>query len=221
MPIALVLGATGLVGREVSRLLLHHQHYSEVHVFVRRRTGLHNPKLQEHIVSFDHPEQWRDKVKGDVLFSAMGTTLKTAGSKEAQYKVDYTYQYQFAAAAATNGVGRYVLVSSANAALNSLFFYSRMKAELERDVLRLPFQHTSIMQPGLLAGHREEQRTGEGLALKVSGWLQHIPGLGMLKSIPAETVAKAMIGAATRQQEAKRVYNMQELFILGEQYRDR
>jgi uncharacterized protein YbjT (DUF2867 family) len=220
MAIALVLGATGLVGRELTKLLLHHQQFSEVHVFVRRRTGLHSPMLYEHVVAFDRPEQWRDEVKGDVLFSAMGTTLKAAGSKEAQYKVDYTYQYQFAQAAAQNSVSRYVLVSAANAALNSLFFYSRMKAELERDVLRLPFEHTSILQPGLLAGDRQEKRTGEGLALKLSGLLQHIPGLGMLKSIPGESVAKAMIQAATRQKEAKRIYNMQELFLLAQHYRN-
>ena len=37
---------------------------------------------------------------GDVLFSALGTTKKDAGSKDSQYKVDFTYQFNVAKIAA-------------------------------------------------------------------------------------------------------------------------
>lgn len=219
MPTALVLGATGLVGKALTQLLLQDNKWQEVHVFVRRSTGMQHSRLREHIINFDQPESWSPLVKGDVLFSSLGTTLATAGSKEAQYKVDHTYQYQFAAAAAANGVSRYVLVSAANASLNSMFFYSKMKAELDRDVSQLPFEHIAIMRPGMLAGERTEKRVGEKIALQLASVLQHIPGLGMLQPIQGTSVAKAMIVVALRQTAPKSIYKMKELFELAEQYK--
>ena len=110
---AIVIGATGLVGHELVQQLLQDQRFVRVVVLGRRNSGFVHARLEEHLISFDQPEQWRHLVKGDVLFSALGTTLKTAGSKEAQYKVDHTYQLEVAKAAAANGVPVYVLVSSA------------------------------------------------------------------------------------------------------------
>ena len=46
------------------------------------------------------------------VFSCLGTTLKDAGSKEAQKKVDFDYQYEFAKAAKENEVEDYILVSA-------------------------------------------------------------------------------------------------------------
>lgn len=119
---ALVIGATGLVGNQLVEQLLANDQFSAVVIFVRRTTGLQHNKLREHIISFEQPESWDHLVKGDVLFSALGTTLKQAGSKETQFKVDFTYQYQFAEVAATNGIATYVLVSSAGANEKASFF---------------------------------------------------------------------------------------------------
>ncbi|WP_217593986.1 hypothetical protein [Cohnella sp. GbtcB17] len=57
-------------------------------------------------------------MKGDVLFSCLGTTIKAAGSQEAQWKIDYEYQYRFAKIASDNGGGRYVLESAGFASLS-------------------------------------------------------------------------------------------------------
>lgn len=78
--------------------------------------------MQSHIIDFDKPKQWVNLVNGDVLFSCLGTTLKDAGSKDAQKKVDYTYQYQFAKAARENNLENYILVSSEMASVKSPFF---------------------------------------------------------------------------------------------------
>jgi aspartate-semialdehyde dehydrogenase len=88
---ALVIGATGLVGNELVHQLLADDRFGAVLVFVRRSMGISHSKLQEFIINFDEPQNWSHLVKGDVLFSALGTTLKKAGSKEAQYKIDHDY----------------------------------------------------------------------------------------------------------------------------------
>ena len=115
MPTALILGATGLVGKSLLPLLLEAEEFTTVKAILRRPTGIDHPKLEEVLINFDQPEQWQALVEGNVLFSTFGTTLAQAGSKEAQYKVDFTYQYQVAEAAASHGATDYVLVSTLGA----------------------------------------------------------------------------------------------------------
>ena len=91
---------------------------------MRNPLGIYNDKLTIHVVDFEHPEDWKNLVNGDVAFSCLGTTLKDAGSKEAQWIVDYDYQYQFAKNAKENNVDDYILVSSYGANPNSKIFYS-------------------------------------------------------------------------------------------------
>src|SRR5512138_1990587 len=96
---AVVVGATGLVGAELVRLLLADGRFAAVAVLVRRPAGVAHPKLAEHVVAFDAPEAWAPLVRGDVLFSALGTTIRAAGSEAAQYRVDHGHQYAVARAA--------------------------------------------------------------------------------------------------------------------------
>ena len=138
---AILIGATGLVGAALTDALLADSRFEKVVVFVRRATGKNHPKLEEHIVNFDAIDNWKQLLTGDVLFSAMGTTIGKAGSKEAQYKIDYTYQYEVAKAASENGVRQYVLVSSAGASPQSKIFYSRMKGELKTSCYCLRLSH--------------------------------------------------------------------------------
>src|SRR5512133_4142657 len=164
---AVVVGATGLVGSELLRLLLADDRFAAVAVLGRRATGVRHPKLAEHVVDFDSPQAWAALVRGDVLFSALGTTIRVAGSQEAQYRVDHGYQLATARAARGNGVPAYVLVSSAGASPRARIFYSRMKGELERDVEALGFERTRILRPGMLDGDRREHRTAERLVLGI------------------------------------------------------
>ena len=204
MKTAIVIGATGLVGSNLLQELLQDNRFGTVITFSRRASGIKNEKLQEHIIDFDKPENWQHHVKGDVLFSALGTTIGKAGSKEAQYKIDYSYQYQFAEAASANGVHTYVLVSSAGADPDSRIFYSRMKGELEQAVRKLPFQNIHLIRPGLLAGERNEKRIGEEIGYVVLNIFTKLPGLGKWKPIHGNTVAKAMINAAVKSDSKSR-----------------
>jgi uncharacterized protein YbjT (DUF2867 family) len=215
MKTAIVLGATGMVGSALVQQLLQDDAYSKVKVFVRRSTQIHHPKLEEHIIDFDQPAGWWKQVTGDVLFSAFGTTIRKAGSQEAQYKVDYTYQYQMAEAAASNDVPIYVLVSAAYASPDSKIFYSRIKGELERDVRKLPFRSVHFLQPGMLAGHRHEVRIGEKMGIMVMTMVSWIPVLRRFKPIQAAEVARAMIHAAARPYGGTSTYTMGKVFRLA------
>ena len=215
MKTAIVIGATGLVGNELTKILLKDSRYELVKIFVRKSTLIKNEKLEEHIVNFDKPEQWKKEVTGDVLYSAMGTTLKAAGSKDAQYKVDYTYQYQMAKIAASNGVPRYVLISAAGSNAGSKIFYSRIKGELERDIKKLPFESIHIIRPGMLSGNRKQERTGETIGISVMKVVSLIPGLGQLKPISGTEVARAMVNATFKQEPGIFSYAMGDVFKLA------
>lgn len=215
---AVVIGATGLVGSNLVKLLLKDDDYEKVIVFVRRTTNITDPKLEEHIVDFNNREAWRDKVKGDVLFSALATTLRQAGSKETQYEVDYNYQYAIAVTAATNGVKDYVLISAQNANSNSSFFYSRIKGELEDAVTKLPFKDIVIIRPGLLYGPREKYRKRESFAV---GLISSFNKLGMAKKwkpIHGKEVAQAMLYAYSIARGIES-YSGTELFGMAAKYK--
>ena len=94
MKTAIVLGASGLVGSTLVNQLLETPEYDKIKVFVRRTLTISHPKLEEHLVDFDNLTTWKQDLVGYTLFSCMGTTLKTAGSKEKQYIIDFTYPYQ-------------------------------------------------------------------------------------------------------------------------------
>jgi len=215
MKTALVIGATGLVGSQLVQLLLKDTRIEIVKIFVRRSPGITDKKLEEYIVNFDD-DGWRKLLTGDVLYSALGTTLKVAGSKEEQYKIDYTSQYQTAKHAADNGVATYVLVSAAGSDAHSPLFYSRMKGELERDVKKLPFETIHIVRPGMLAGVRQEVRTGEKLGIKIMSVIGRLPGLSKLKPIQGEEVARAMINASFRHVVGIHTYTLDEVHKLAE-----
>lgn len=215
---ALIIGATGLVGSHLLDLLLTDDNYNTVKIFVRKSTTIKHPKLKEYIVDFEKPKEWRQEVKGDVLFSALGTTLAKAGSQEQQYQIDYTYQYNTAVTAAANGVSNYVLVSAANANMNSSFFYPRIKGELEDATSKLPFGTITIIQPNLLYGKRNEKRTLENFALKIFRGLNKISLLIKSKPIHGKEVAQAMLYAYQTAQGIT-IHKGNELFSLAKKYK--
>lgn len=189
---ALVIGATGLVGGHITRLLLDSPDVSEVAVFVRRSTGIGHAKLEEHTVDFADAASWKEHLRGDVLFSALGTTRRQAGSVEAQRQIDYGLQLQVARDAVHNGVRRLVLISSPYADPESKMAYPRLKGELERDVLALPFEAVSILQPGPLMG-RKKSRGAEGAVQLLAKMASIIPKGSRFRAIDGFDVAQAAV----------------------------
>lgn len=221
MQTAIVLGATGLVGREIVTTLEADASVERVVVLARRQPD--RPvaaKTVVRIVDLRNVASFAADLAGDVLYSALGTTRKAAGSKEAQYEVDYTFQYEVAKAAQAAGVRTYGLVSSLGANAGSFLFYNRMKGELERDVAALGFARTRIVRPSLLAGERAEARTGEKLALGAFKVLEHLPGLARSRPIHVRTVARALVAlcgpGGSKGAEPLRIVESHDLFALGQ-----
>ena len=165
---ALIIGATGATGKDLVTQLLADDTYNEVHCFVRKPLALTHPKLHAHVVNFETPEAWADLLHGDVAFSCLGTTLAVAGTKEAQWRVDYDYQYAFAEQCKANGVPTFVLVSAAGATAQSKLFYNRMKGQLEDAVKALGFASLLIFQPSVLIRSNSD-RGAENFIIKVMG----------------------------------------------------
>jgi len=209
--VANVIGASGLVGQQLVIQLLNHSDFEKVRVFVRRETGITHPKLEEQLIDFDSPESWKTLVQGDVLYSTMGTTIKTAKTKENQYRVDFTYQYEFARIAAENGVSAYVLVSSMGANPKSSVFYSRIKGELEDAIAKLNFRKLLVFRPSILDGDRQEKRAGEKIGLVVSRFLTRFI-LKNYKPTPIDVLAGKMIRLSLDQNKGFRLVEGVEIF---------
>ncbi|MCQ2201702.1 MAG: NAD(P)H-binding protein [Bacteroidales bacterium] len=212
--IAIVIGATGATGKDLVQMLLSDSDFSEVNIFVRREVDITSPKLRTHIVDFNEVDSWKDELKGDVLFSMMGTTRSQAGGKKNQWVVDYDYQYNVAKAAAENGVEAIELMSSIGANEKSVFFYSKMKGELEKALAKLRFKKVVITRPPSLI-RKNSDRVGEKVSLSV---LKVFNKLGMLKKLapmPTEQVARAMINTAKDNISGIRIIESDQIRVLS------
>ena len=164
---AIVIGATGAVGQFLVSQLIENSRIKSVTIFVRKNITSQNKKLIIHKIDFSNIGEHRHKIVGDILFSAMGTTLKDAGSRKKQYLVDYTYQYNFAKIALKNGVKNYSLVSSVGANSKSLFFYPKIKGDLENDIANLSFERIQIFRPASLVRPLDLLRKNEKILINI------------------------------------------------------
>jgi len=198
--IALVAGATGLVGGILLKTLLDAPDYTRVYALTRRTFAKEHPKLANRVVNFDRmAEQLKGLVVHDA-FCCIGTTIADAGSQEAFRETDVDAVLLFARAARAAQATRFVVVSSVHASSKSKKFYLRTKGEMEEAVSDVGFTSVDILQPSLLLGPRESLRPLEFAAAIFAPLVNPLltGAREPLRAIPAETVAKAMLGAARR-----------------------
>ena len=192
---ALVLGATGLVGRYCLNELLNNDLFSEVIVLTRRALPLEHAKLTVETINFDQYAISNDLLEVDCVFCCLGTTIRKAGSRSAFRKVDYQYPLDFARATNTVGKPRFIIISALGANPRSRIFYNRVKGEVERALAELKLKSLVILRPSLLTGDRDENRFGEKSATVLMQLLKPLlrGPLKKYRSIAAETVAQAMV----------------------------
>jgi len=203
---AIVLGATGATGRALVQQLLEHPAFGSVTIFVRKAPALTHEKLKVHVIDFSKLQTYKNLIVGDVLFSALGTTRKDAGSKAKQYEVDYTYQYEFAKMALNNEVDHYALVSSYGADETSLFFYLKIKGALEEAIKKLSFQSICIYQPPSLIRQPDLLRPAEKRAIWMMKKLSRIWFLRSQQPLSVATLAEKMIAEAVQQTKGAKVF---------------
>lgn len=208
---ALIIGATGATGKDLVTQLLADDTYSEVHCFVRKPLILTHPKLHAHVVDFETPEAWADLLRGDVAFSCLGTTLAAAGSKEAQWRVDYNYQYTFAEHCRQNGVPTFVLVSAAGAKAQSKLFYNRMKGQLEDAIKALGFPRLLIFQPSILIRSNSD-RGGENFTVKAFKFLNKLGILKRYRPMPTAVLAQRMRKEVATVAKGVHTFTLDEIF---------
>ncbi len=186
--IAIVIGGTGATGKELIQALLRDPNYTRVHSFVRKTGSLVHEKLVVHAVDFDDLSSYQEEIQGDVLFSCLGTTLKAAGSRENQWKIDVDLPYHFAKVARQNGVDTLILVSAYGVKSDSPFFYSRMKGVLEQKMESLQFQKYVIFRPGLL-DRPDSDRFGERLMVRLMRMVNAMGLVRKYRPLPVHVLA--------------------------------
>src|SRR5262245_48340341 len=165
--VALLAGASGLVGAYVLDALLDAPDFGRVFAITRRPLGREHSRLANRIVQFDKLESQLKGQTCHVAFCCLGTTIKQAGSQDAFRQVDLEHVLAFARAARVAQAQRFVVVSSAGANAQSKNFYLRVKGEMELALETLKFPALDILQPSLLLGWRGELRPLELLMTAV------------------------------------------------------
>lgn len=213
MKTAIIAGATGLVGSELLQMLVKSDHYKTIHVITRKPIETGSDKIISHIADAETIETLVIHEKIDHAFCALGTTIKKAKTKENFRKVDHDYVLVFAKKAVGFGAEKFMVVSSLGANPKSLFFYSRVKGEVEQALQQVQIKHLFIFRPSLLLGKRNEHRAGEEIAARIYRVIEplFIGRLKKYKGIAAATVAKAMIEVALLETDDTRIYESDEI----------
>ena len=201
MPYQVILvGASGLIGSNLLSLLIESDEISRILLLVRKPLNVTNHKVQELIVNFDELEKFNSEIKGDIIYSCLGTT-KAANPDQDQYrKIDLEYPLKLAEIGVKNGISQFHLVSSLGADVSASNSYLKLKGELEQELKQVAIISLHIYQPSLLIGNRKETRTLEKLAVNAFKLIDPLL-IGPLKkyhSIKAETVAKAMLNQSLK-----------------------
>ena len=190
---ALVVGATGLVGSALVKLLCESEEYAAVNVISRRPLDYTHPKLMVKLRDFNEIAE-NDIEFAHEVFCCLGTTIKKAGTREQFEKVDFEYPMMIAALAKNRGIGHFIVISAMGANEKSLAYYSRVKGKLETELIKMDFPQLSIIRPSLITGNRNEFRLGETVGAKALNIARPllVGPLKKVRSIPAEQIALAM-----------------------------
>ena len=198
MKIALLFGASGLVGSHLLNQLISNNNYSKIKLFVRSAIDLNDPKIEIIQTDFNNLENHREDIKGDDCFFCIGTTKKNSPDKNEYKRVELEVPKQIAQIAKSNFVNSFVFVSSGYADPKSSGDYLKFKGEVEEELKKLNFSKLGVMRPSFLLGDRKEKRVGEKIGIFIFKLISPLllGPLKKMKPIHSEIVARSMIKVA-------------------------
>ncbi|MBN8694246.1 MAG: oxidoreductase [Bacteroidetes bacterium] len=201
MKTAIIFGVTGLTGKALLHNIVEDARYSKIYIVTRRPCGFIHPKVEEILFNYKNFKEM-PSIKADHVFCCLGTTIKKAGSKEAQQIIDRDYPIEIAKYANTLGAEKMVTVSSIGADAKSSNFYLRTKGEMEEGV-KSNFKHSVFVRPSFLLGNREEMRIGEKIGIALFSIINPLlfGSLSKYKGIQVSQLSKAMINACFNKTE--------------------
>lgn len=216
---ALVIGASGLVGGYCLDALLREPLYSEVHVLVRRPLNRQHEKLKQIIIDFNHPDKYKENIKGQDIYCCIGTTVLKSPKREDYFRIDFEYPVSIAKIALANGSERFALISALSANSKSLLFYSRVKGQLEDAITQLKFKSVVILRPSYLIGDRKEfrpiEKMGAGLLKLLSPIL--VGPLRQYRAILAKVVGESLVLATVKHSAGIHIYDNEAIQGLYEE----
>ncbi len=213
---AVVAGATGMIGNYLVNILLEDAFYDVIVTLTRRPLAIDSPKVQQRLVDFDQLKI-ADLSGATHLFCCLGTTMKTAGSREAFRRVDYEYCERFARLGREAGAKRLMLVSSVGASPNASSFYLKTKGQTEQTVSALGFEALHIFRPSVLMGQRNQERPGERFAAGAFRAFEFLMrgSFSKYRPMPAGVLSASMAAAGERGQEGKHIHYYEDIVRLA------
>jgi uncharacterized protein YbjT (DUF2867 family) len=194
---AFVVGATGLTGREVVRVLREKGIDTLAHVrpdskeLDRWRAEFGALGAEVDTTPFDEAKITARMKERDVsiVFALLGTTRKrakaaaSAGADASYEAIDYGLSALFRRAAEASGSSpRYVYLSAIGAKENAANPYNAVRGKLERELREGSIPYT-IVQPSFILGPRDQKRAGESVGASVLDG-----ALGVLGALGAKTM---------------------------------
>lgn len=214
---ALVIGATGLIGRHLVFELLKSSAYEKVVVLVRKDMVIKHVKLEQIIIDFDLLSDAQKYMDVDDVFCCLGSTSAKTPEHADYKKVDYDYPLNTAKLALAKGAKQFLLVSAMGANISSKIFYIRTKGEIEASISDLNYPSFQIFRPAQLLGSRNEYRPLESITQSVFKVINPLfmGPLRAYKAIEGTTVARALVKAATQNNPGKTIWLNPQIMDLG------
>lgn len=215
--IAVVAGGTGLVGGHLLDLLVHSTAFDEIKLLMRKGSSYQVKGATVVEIEYDRLMDFEPFLKADVVFCCLGTTIKKAGSKENFRRVDFQYPLELARITKKLGAQQYNIVTAGGANSKSLFFYNRVKGDIEKALTDLDFENLNIFRPSLLLGNRDEKRVGEDIGAAVAKIINPtlLGKMRKYRAVQAESVAKSIFNISTKNLHGTRIIESDEIQRLG------
>ncbi len=212
---AVLLGASGATGQHLLPLLLADPGYDRIVTLSRRALGTEHPRLENRVVDFDHLAAGFAGLEVDDCYCTFGTTIRIAGSQAAMTRIDHDFVIDFARAGLAAGATRFAYLSAANADARSPAFYFRLKGGTEEALKTLGFADLGIYRPGMIVAERADRRLTESLLFPALPLLDKlmVGGLAKFKSIPVETLARAIAAFSRQRGCGTRIHHWQDMVV--------